>query len=147
MEANETLDYYIKHSWHAIANYYNQAAAPHRLTQATGFVLLNINSKAGTPATKIAPLMGMKATSLSRVLKSMEESDLICRKKDKTDGRLVKIHLTSKGKSKKKIAKKVVKEFNEFLISRIDESKIETYKEVMSDILQLTEEYNQKLLS
>lgn len=144
METEETLDYYIKHSWHAIANYYNQVAAPFDLTQATGFVLMNIDSKEGTPATKIAPLMGMKATSLSRVLKSMEENHLICRKKDKSDGRLVKIHLTSKGKSKKKVAKKVVREFNEFLISNIDSEKIDTYKEVMREILKLTETYNQK---
>ncbi len=147
MKAEDTVDFHIKLAWHSIVNFYNHIAGQYELTQATGFVLINIDEKKGTPATKIAPLMGMKATSLSRVLKSMENNNLIIRKKDKSDGRLVKIHLTEKGISKQKIAKKVVREFNEFLIQNIDSQKIIAYKEVMKDIFQLTEEYSNKKLT
>ena len=63
---------------------YNQVAARNGTTQATGLVLLGIN-KEGTPSTSIAPSLGMEATSLSRVLKTLEDNDLIYRKKDKKD--------------------------------------------------------------
>ena len=56
-------------------------------TMSMGFVLLNINSEEGTPATKIAPLMGLEARSLTRLLKSMEEKKLIYREADKNDKR------------------------------------------------------------
>ena len=75
MKPTETIDFHIKSAWLGIANLYNQLATKHQLSQATGFVLLNI-SEEGTAATKIAPLMGMKSTSLSRILKKMEKMDV-----------------------------------------------------------------------
>lgn len=141
MKASETIDYHIKLNWHSIVNLYNQIAQEHELTQATGYVLLNIDESEGTPATKIAPTLGMKATSLSRILNKMEKEKLICREKDTSDGRLVKICLTEKGLEKKRVAKKVVREFNDFIIQRIQAGKLASYYEVMHDIFNLTEEY------
>ena len=71
----------------------------------------------------------------------MEDDDLIHRQKDKKDGRLVKICLTKLGIKKKKIAKRVVREFNEFVIQRIQPEHLNSYYQVMNDILNLTEEY------
>lgn len=147
MKAQETIDYHIKLSWHGIVNLYNQIAIQYELTQATGFVLINIDEINGTAATKIAPLMGMKATSLSRILKKMETEGLICRKKVKGDGRLVNIHLTEKGVQKKRIAKKVVREFNEFILEKIEPKKLNAYYEVMQDVVSLTEIYKNKKFS
>ncbi len=145
MKPQETVDYHIKLAWHSIVNLYNQLADEHELTQATGFVLLNIGDNGGTPATKIAPLMGMKKTSLSRMLKNMESEGLICRVKDKHDGRQVNICLTEIGRAKKKIAKQVVRQFNEHIIKNIDPQHLDCFYQVMQDISGLTEEYkNQK---
>jgi len=141
MKPTETLDYHIKLLWHSISNLYNQIAQEYGLTQATGLVLLNIDVNLGTPATKIAPLMGMKATSLSRVLKNMQDDDLIFRKKDKSDGRLVKIHLTEKGIDKQKIAKKVVRDFNDYLIEKLEQNELANYFSTMKSINLITEEY------
>lgn len=141
MKPQETVDYHIKYNWLCISNLYNQIAEKHELTQSTGFVLMNINDKEGTPATKIAPLMGMKATSLSRILKRMEEANLIERKNDDQDGRLVRILLTEKGKDKKKIAKKVVRDFNEFILKNVNEKHLNSFFTVMESIGSLTEEY------
>ena len=96
----ETVDYHIKATWHGISRMYNQLAMKHNISQACGFVLINIDNNVGTPATKIAPLMGMEATSLTRLLKSMEEDQLIFRQKDASDGRMVRIFLTEKGVKK-----------------------------------------------
>lgn len=143
MQPKETIDYHIKVLWHSISNIYNQLAQEFDLTQSTGYVLLNIDNNTGTPATSIAPLMGMKSTSLSRVLRNMEEEDLIFRKKEPSDKRLVKIHLTEKGKQKKEIAKKVVIDFNEFLIHRLSKKQLENYFNSMQSINTITEEYKQ----
>ena len=70
-----------------------------------GFALLNIHSVEGTPATKIAPMMGLEARSLTRLLKSMEEKRLIYRETDKNDKRSVRIYLTREGKKNKEKAR------------------------------------------
>src|SRR3546814_15548188 len=97
MRREETVDYAIKATWHAIARMYHQQAGRHDITMSMGFVLLNIHAD-GTPATKIAPLMGLEARSLSRLLKTMEEKGLICRETDQEDKRKVRILLTKPGK-------------------------------------------------
>jgi MarR family transcriptional regulator, organic hydroperoxide resistance regulator len=51
MRREDTVDYNIKAVWHAVARMYNQQAAKHDITMSMGFVLLNINSEEGTPAT------------------------------------------------------------------------------------------------
>ncbi len=147
MKPTETIDYHIKLLWHSISNLYNQIAQEFDLTQATGFALLNIDSVNGIPATKIAPLMGMKATSLSRMLKKMEEDDLIYKRKDQSDGRLVKIHLTEKGEAKKKIAKKVVKDFNQYMLDQLGTEDLTHYFKTMNAIKNVTEEYKQLKLT
>ncbi len=141
MKPQETVDYHIKCAWLCISNLYNQIAEKHELTQSTGFVLMNIDDKSGTPATKIAPMMGMKATSLSRILKRMEEDQLICRKQDESDGRLVYIHLTEVGREKKKVAKKVVREFNQYILDNVQRKHLDSFFTVMESIGDLTEEY------
>jgi len=146
MKAEETVDYHIKFVWHNIVNLYNRIAAEYGLTQASGFVLLNIDESTGTPATKIAPLMGMKHTSLSRMLKKMEAENFIYRKKDESDRRLVKIFLTDKGLEKKKITKKVVKAFNAYVMKQIPENEMQCYFRVMNQINQLTTTYKTKII-
>lgn len=143
MKPTETIDFHIKSAWLGIANLYNQLATKHQLTQATGFVLLNISAE-GTAATKIAPLMGMKSTSLSRILKKMESDGLIKRKADKTDKRSVIIHLTKKGGKKKQVAKEVVKNYNQYILDHFDKEEKECFFHVMEKIGQLTEEYKSK---
>jgi DNA-binding MarR family transcriptional regulator len=118
---------------------YNQQAVEYDLTTSIGFVLLNIDSKNGTPATKIAPLLGMEPRSLSRMLKSLEEKGLIYRQNGDKDKRLVKIFLTDAGKEKKEIAKRVVKRFNTVVRQNVDEKKLEAFFEVVQDINRLIE--------
>jgi DNA-binding MarR family transcriptional regulator len=134
MDRKELIDYNIKATWHSIARMYNQYAVRHNITTSMAFVLLIIDSNEGTPATKIAPHMGMESRSLTRILKSMEDKKLITRKKDPTDGRMVKIFLTDLGKQKKEIAKKKVKTFNSVLKDQIPQGKLSIFFEVIDTI-------------
>jgi DNA-binding MarR family transcriptional regulator len=140
MRREETVDHNIKTAWHAIARMYNQQALQYDATMSMGFVLLNINSEEGTPATKIAPLMGLEARSLTRLLKSMEEKSLIYREADKSDKRSVRIRLTPEGKAKKEKARETVLKFNLAVRDRISMEKLTVFFDVLQTINALIEE-------
>jgi len=112
MKKEQTIDYNIKAAWHAIMRMYNQYGQDFDITASTGFVLLNIDSEEGTPATKIAPALGMEARSLTRMLKSLEEKGWIYRQPDASDGRSIRIFLTEVGKEKRELSRRAVREFN-----------------------------------
>ena len=97
MKKEVTVDYNIKSAWHSISRMYNSYGVNFDVTASTGFVLLNIDAEKGTPATKIAPMMGLESRSLTRMLKSMEEKGWIYRQKDPEDGRSVRIFLSDEG--------------------------------------------------
>jgi len=133
MRREETVDHNIKSAWHAISRMYNQQAGKHEITTSIGFVLLNIHSD-GTPATKIAPLMGLEARSLTRMLKTMEEKKLIYREPDAVDKRSVRIFLTELGKKKKEISRETVLFFNNKVRELVPESKLKIFFEVMNEV-------------
>jgi DNA-binding MarR family transcriptional regulator len=144
MKREETVDFNIKYSWHLISRMYNTEAQSHGITTAIGFVLLNIDQEKGTPATKIAPLLGMEPRSLTRMLKSLEERKLIYRKNDKEDKRMVRIFLTEEGKGKREIAKLTVRHFNNFIKISIPESDLEIFFKVLKKINHMIE--NEQIL-
>lgn len=137
MRKEETVDHNIKSAWHAIARMYNQQASKYEVTTSIGFVLLNIHSEEGTPATKIAPLMGLEARSLTRMLKTMEEKKLIYRVPDTIDKRSVRIYLTTLGKRKKELSRASVLLFNNRVREIIPESKLKVFFDVINGITQL----------
>jgi len=140
MKPEETIDFHIRWAWLKIAKMYNQEAAKHGLTQSTGFVLLNINPRKGTPSTQLGPMMGMEPTSLSRTLKTMEDMGWICRTADESDRRIMRIRLTEEGKKLRNISRQVVVSFNERLINAIPKKKLEHFREVMHIINRYTPE-------
>lgn len=142
MKREETVDYNIKAAWHAIARMYNQQAIKYGGTMSIGFALLNIHTEEGTPATKIAPMMGLEARSLTRLLKSMEEKGLIYRETDKNDKRSVRILLTKEGKKNKEKAKNTVLQFNEAIREEIDDEKLNNFFDVLKTINQIIEKNN-----
>ena len=120
---------------------YNLIANEYNLSQTIGYVLINIE-KEGTPATKIAPLMGMEPTSLSRLLKNMEDNGLIYRRGDQTDKRVIRIFLTEKRSAARKMSKKTIIDFNEKLIKKINKTDLATFIKVF-DIIK--EEVNKEI--
>ncbi|MDA0313835.1 MAG: MarR family winged helix-turn-helix transcriptional regulator [Bacteroidetes bacterium] len=144
MKKEETVDYPIKSAWHAISRMYNQQAAEEGFTTAIGFVLININSKEGTPATKIAPLIGLETRSLTRMLKTMEEKGLIYKKADPADKRSVRMFLTEEGKRKKEISVQSVKRFNEQIRAALSEQELASFFGVISKIQNIVDQIQTK---
>lgn len=144
MKKEETVDYPIKSAWHAISRMYNQQAAEEGFTTAIGFVLININSKEGTPATKIAPLIGLETRSLTRMLKTMEEKGLIYKKADSVDKRSVRMYLTEEGKRKKEISVQSVMRFNEQVRAALTEDELTSFFGVISKIQKVIDQIQTK---
>ena len=135
-----TIDYALRATWQAVARMYNEEAKEFDSTMAVGFTLLSIDPKEGTPSTALGPKMGMEATSLSRILKSMQEKGLIKRKPNPNDGRGVLIYLTPFGLQKRKDSKDKVLRFNEVVKENVSEEQLNNFFEVTQTINNLISE-------
>ncbi|RKS53325.1 DNA-binding MarR family transcriptional regulator [Gillisia mitskevichiae] len=144
----KTIDYVLRATWMAVSKMYNEEAGKAGSTMATGFALLSIDPEKGTPSTSLGPKMGMEATSLSRILKSMEEKGLILRKKNPNDGRSVLLHLTDFGKEMREFSKGVVLKFDEAVKENVSEEDLKTFIRVANSITGLISNkkiYNQEI--
>jgi len=145
----KTIDYILRTTWLAVTKMYNEEAGKFESTMATAFTLLNIDPENGTPSTSLGPKMGMEATSLSRILKTMEEQGLIERKPNPDDGRGVLIHLTNFGREKRDYSRKKVLTFNNTIRENISEEKINHFYEVaelINEMISNKRIYNQKTI-
>lgn len=140
MDKNKSIDHQLRATWQAVAKMYNEQAANYNSTMATAFVLLNIDKENGTPSTALGPLMGMEPTSLSRILKSMEEKGAISREKNPDDGRGVIVKLTTYGLEMRKFSKNHVYQFNNVIREHIAEDELEAFFKVTVTINKLIAE-------
>lgn len=134
---NKSIDHHLRATWQAVAKMYNEEAAKYQSTMAIGFLLLNIDFDSGTSSTSLGPKMGIESTSLSRLIKKMEENGLISRQKNPLDGRGVIIRLTNLGKEKRETSKQSVLQFNEILKEKISEDKLDHFFEVTETIQEM----------
>lgn len=127
------LDFLIRHAWHRVSRMYNQKAITHGMTMSVGFILM-IVEREGTLSTQLGPKMGMEPTSLSRTLNAMEKSGLIERKDFKGDKRKVNVFLTQKGIDHRRMVKDFLLEFNEKISSKLKDSDLRGFFNVMNAV-------------
>lgn len=142
MKPEETIDFHLRRTWQSVVKYYNEVAENYGVSMATGFVLLTIDREKGTPSTALGPRMGMGATSLSRLLKNMEDQELIQRRPNPDDGRGVLVSLTDYGREKREDAKAAVLNFNHFVYDHFSREQLETTLAVMEEIHHLASEHS-----
>jgi len=140
MKQQETVDYFLKVVWQNVSNAYNQVAAGFGITQAIGYMLINIE-KEGTAVSKLAGLLGVKATSLSRMLNNMEQLGLIYRETSVGDKRSVKVFLTDFGREKRHLAREVVINFNDYLNQELTAQEKNTLIATLQKLNKLTLAY------
>ncbi len=139
MKQNEfTIDYHLRSTWLAVQKMYNEQASNFNSTMVTGFTLLSIDPKNGTPSTALGPKMGIEPTSLSRTLKNLEERGLITRKPNPEDGRSVLIVLTEEGLNMRNVSKEVVLRFNEAINENISPQEMNVFLNVIQKINVIT---------
>ncbi len=137
MENKTTIDYIIRNTWLKIAKMYNDEATKFGSTMVTGFALLSIDPKSGTPSTQLGPKMGIQPTSLSRTIKNLEELGFIERVPSTIDKRSVIIHLTDKGRIMRNISKQTVLTFNDKVEHAISKEDLDTFIRVSETIKNL----------
>jgi len=143
----KTIDYVLRTTWLAVQKMYNEEAAKFDATMTIALTLLSIDPVSGTPSTALGPKMGMEATSLSRILKNMEERGVIERKPNPQDGRGVLIHLTDFGREKREYSRERVLTFNNAIRNEVSEEKMKHFYEVAETINEMISNkkiYNQK---
>lgn len=140
MSHTKTIDYLLKSTWQTVVNKYNAIASQHGFTQAAGYILINIH-KEGTAVSQIANSTGVKTTSLSRVLNNLEGLGFIYRETSTTDKRSVKVYLTPLGVEKRRIAKDVVRQFNDYLEEQLTEQERDSLRRALIKVNDLAATY------
>ncbi len=142
MKPEETIDFHIRWAWFNISRMYNIEAAKYGGSMAIGYTLLNIDTKEGTPSTKLAPKMGMESRSLTRMIKSLEEKGVIYKKVDENDRRMVRLFLTDLGQDMRNQAISSVLKFNEKVQGEIPREDLEKTFEVLGKLNQIIDRNN-----
>ena len=137
----KTIDAALRSTWNSVSKMYNREASKFNSTMATGFALLNIEAK-GTPSSSLGPKLGMESTSLSRLLKSMEEKKLIYRIANPEDGRSVLIFLTKFGKGKRDDSRSVVLNFNKIIENQLSDVQLKHFFEVTDCVMKEVKSLN-----
>ena len=137
----KTIDAALRSTWNSVSKMYNREASKFNSTMATGFALLNIEAK-GTPSSSLGPKLGMESTSLSRLLKSMEEKKLIYRMPNPEDGRSVLIFLTKFGKEKRDDSRSVVLNFNKIIEKQLSDVQLKHFFEVTDCVMKEVKSLN-----
>ena len=140
----ESVDLLLKSVWLAVSKMYSEQASLHNSTAVQALTLLKIDPKEGTRSTNLGPKMAIEPTSLTRIIKLLEDNGYIYKEKTTTDKREVIIKLTDKGLKSRNLSKEVVVNFNQKVVERIDPEKFAVFKEVMGDILKIANNMNNK---
>ncbi|MCX3296891.1 MarR family winged helix-turn-helix transcriptional regulator [Chryseobacterium salipaludis] len=143
-EKVENVDLILKSTWLAVSKMYSELAQDYDATAVQALTLLKIDPKEGTRSTNLGPKMAIEPTSLTRIIKLLEDNGYIYKEKTSTDKREVIIKLTEKGLNSRNISKEAVVNFNRTVAERVAPAKLEIFKEVMSDILKIAQELNNK---
>ncbi len=143
-EKVENVDLLLKSVWLAVSKMYSEQASLHNSTAVQALTLLKIDPKEGTRSTNLGPKMAIEPTSLTRIIKLLEDNGYIYKEKTTNDKREVIIRLTDKGLKSRDLSKEVVMTFNKKVVEKIDPEKFSIFKEVMGEILKITNDMNLK---
>ncbi len=143
-EKVENVDLILKQTWLAVSKMYSELAQDHDATAVQALTLLKIDPKEGTRSTNLGPKMAIEPTSLTRIIKLLEDNGYIYKEKTTNDKREVIIKLTDKGLNSRNISKDVVVNFNKTIMEKIPLEKLEVFKEVMNEIQKITNELNKR---
>ena len=140
----ESVDLLLKSVWLAVSKMYSEQASLHNSTAVQALTLLKIDPKEGTRSTNLGPKMAIEPTSLTRIIKLLEDNGYIYKEKTTTDKREVIIKLTDKGLKSRNLSKEVVVNFNQKVVERIDPAKFQIFKEGMREVMKIANERNSK---
>lgn len=138
------IDLILKSTWLAVSKMFSEMASEYDSTAVQALTLLKIDPKDGTRSTNLGPKMAIEPTSLTRIIKLLEDNGYIYKEKTTADKREVIIKLTEKGQQHREISKDVVVNFNKTVAKKLSAEKLEVFTEVMDCILKTAVELNKR---
>lgn len=143
----ENIDLVLKQTWISVQKMYAEMAQEYDSTAVQALTLLKIDPKEGTRSTNLGPKMAIEPTSLTRIVKLLEDNGYIYKEKTTSDKREVIIKLTQKGLNYRNISKDTVLSFNKKIMEQIPQDKLDTFKEVMNEIMKISNDLYHKKIS
>lgn len=140
----ENIDLIVKSTWLAVSKMYSEMASEYDSTAVQALTLLKIDPKEGTRSTNLGPKMAIEPTSLTRIIKLLEDNGFIYKEKTTQDKREVIIKLTDKGLRHRDISKDVVVNFNKIVCEKVSPEDLDIFKNVMEVILKTAHELNKR---
>ena len=98
LKLEDQLCFSIYAAQHAFTRFYKPLLGPLGLTYPQYLVLLTLWEEDGLPMHAIGERLALDSGTLTPLLRRMEDSELLTRQRDRLDERMVRIHLTPKGK-------------------------------------------------
>lgn len=143
-EKVESIDLILKQTWLSVSKMYAEIAQTYDFTTVQALTLLKIDPKNGTRSTLLGPKMAIEPTSLTRIIKLLDDEGYIQKEKTTKDKREVILRLTEKGLHARNICKEMVISFNKMVIDKIEPKKMKVFKEVMEQIMDIAVDTSKK---
>ena len=134
MKRDLTTCFNIRLAWHEISRMYQSYANEHEVSITLAYALLSFKKGELIKSTQIAPLLGMEASSLTRIIKTLENKKWITKEVGKNDKREVYIKLTEEGAKKREVARRIVRKFNLEIRNNIPKSELEIFMRTLKTI-------------
>ena len=98
LRLDDQLCFSVYAAGHAFNRFYKGLLDPLGLTYPQYLVLLTLWEEEGLPLKAIGDRLGLDSGTLTPLLRRMEKAGLLTRERDREDERLVRIHLTGRGR-------------------------------------------------
>ena len=99
-----------------------------------------INGNPGIGVSDLAKKLHVSVPAVSRMLRSLDEKELIARDILKDDRRNTYVYLTEEGKKARDEAQKVADDYFDCVVSRLGEEKMETLLEIWGELVEILED-------
>ena len=98
LKLDDQLCFSVYAASHAFSRFYKPLLEPLGLTYPQYLVLLTLWEADGLPLRAIGDRLGLDSGTLTPLLRRMDANGLVTRQRDPDDERLLRIHLTAKGR-------------------------------------------------
>ena len=98
LRLDDQLCFSVYAASHAFNRFYKPLLEPLGLTYPQYLVLLTLWEEEGLPFKGFGDRLGLDSGTLTPLLRRMEDGGLVTRKRDERDERMVRVHLTTKGR-------------------------------------------------
>lgn len=119
--------------------YLNAALKPYDITSSEQSILMYLYKKNDVSQEEIGHYLQIDKASMTRTIQSLLEKGFVFKEKDAHDKRCNKISLTGKGRSMKKIIVSKLDEWNDFLMSDLEDQQMQMVFETLLEIVEKVE--------